>query len=392
MTGRPESIGKNESELTRERFQAARDLAGRSAGSFRRTARRYSLCASDAEDAYQRGLEILLTKAPTEDRAQLHPWLHTVIKHEALALRGQRERLLGAELTDAGMVGGPEDLAPERERARHTAEALGGLKRSEVQCMLLKALGYSYEEIATRTGYSRTKVNRSLSEGRQRFRERVEQIRSGAACEGFESQIALAERKAVPAAKRQRLDAHLAGCAGCRARLRELRTAPRVALLAPVAWLAALRGKSSLHERIASVADRLASLVEPFMAHKVTAVAASTVALAGSGVAVETELQSNRGDRAPVERVSRAQVEAGEQGRDVIVPVSAASHEDGDPAAKRAAAPRRARAAAARPGEFEPAAEPEQLAAAPAISGRHATTQSKTSRESKPSSGMEFTP
>ena len=51
----------------------------------RRTARRYSLCADDAEDALQRGLEILLRKAPSEDPRELIRWTQTVVKHEALA-------------------------------------------------------------------------------------------------------------------------------------------------------------------------------------------------------------------------------------------------------------------------------------------------------------------
>jgi DNA-directed RNA polymerase specialized sigma24 family protein len=44
----------------------------------RRTARRYSLCADDAEDAFQRALEILLTKAPTDRMRELVPWMQTV--------------------------------------------------------------------------------------------------------------------------------------------------------------------------------------------------------------------------------------------------------------------------------------------------------------------------
>ena len=61
---------------------------------FRRTARRYSICADDAEDAYQRSLEILLTKAPPIDGDALVRWMQVVTKREALAVRRQRERLL----------------------------------------------------------------------------------------------------------------------------------------------------------------------------------------------------------------------------------------------------------------------------------------------------------
>jgi RNA polymerase sigma factor (sigma-70 family) len=143
-----------------ELSRAAVELLSAGSGAFKGTARRFSLCEADADDAYQRGLEILLTKAPTEDLGELKPWLHTVIKHEALLIRRQRERMLGASVSatssDAGA--GPEERAPEKERARRTAEALAQLKPGEVECLLLKALGYSYDEIAERTGFSWTKV------------------------------------------------------------------------------------------------------------------------------------------------------------------------------------------------------------------------------------------
>ena len=49
------------------RKRAALELIKCHEQTLRRTARRYSLCADDADDAYQRALVILLTKAPTED-------------------------------------------------------------------------------------------------------------------------------------------------------------------------------------------------------------------------------------------------------------------------------------------------------------------------------------
>src|SRR3954468_17234606 len=55
-------------------------------------ARRHSRTPEDAEDAYQRGLEILLTKAPSTAPEHLLPWLKTVVKHEAFALHRARER------------------------------------------------------------------------------------------------------------------------------------------------------------------------------------------------------------------------------------------------------------------------------------------------------------
>jgi DNA-directed RNA polymerase specialized sigma24 family protein len=72
----------------------------------RRTARRYSLCPDDADDALQRALEILLTKAPSDDPRELIRWTQTVVKHEALAVRRERERILS----------GPAAIAPEPGR------------------------------------------------------------------------------------------------------------------------------------------------------------------------------------------------------------------------------------------------------------------------------------
>lgn len=72
--------------------------------SLRRTARRFSICADDAADAFQRGLEILLTKAPTSDLVEIKRWTHTVIKNEALAIRRDRERSVGSPPEDE-----PED-------------------------------------------------------------------------------------------------------------------------------------------------------------------------------------------------------------------------------------------------------------------------------------------
>ena len=76
------------------RKRAAVETYARHEAALRRTARRYSLCADDAEDALQRGLEILLRKAPSEDPRELIRWTQTVVKHEALAVRRERERIL----------------------------------------------------------------------------------------------------------------------------------------------------------------------------------------------------------------------------------------------------------------------------------------------------------
>ena len=146
--------------------------------SLRRTARRYSLCRDDADDAYQRAVEILLTKAPHCAARDLAAWMQVVTRREALGLRRFRERLLAAAdgVEDDPVERlvcerpGPADWAERRERVSAAARVLAELKPNERVAIVLQAHGYSYLEIGELCGWTYTKVNRSLAEGRARLR------------------------------------------------------------------------------------------------------------------------------------------------------------------------------------------------------------------------------
>src|SRR3954454_23574029 len=97
------------------RKRAAVEMISRHEAVLRRTARRYSLDASDADDAYQRALVIVLTKAPTTDPRELIRWTQTVTKHEALAVREVRERVLNRGLAPARGGFDPVTLIPAAE-------------------------------------------------------------------------------------------------------------------------------------------------------------------------------------------------------------------------------------------------------------------------------------
>ncbi len=359
-----------------ETFAAAVDLATRG-GSFKRFAQRYSLCAADAEDAYQRSLEILLRKAPTADRAELRAWLHTVIKHEALAVRRQRERTLaggGEEPEPAETAPSLDEQASGRERIRQSAEALAQLKQSELQCMLLKALGYSYDEIAARTGYSWTKVNRSLTEGRRRFLERFGELSSGRRCHDFEALLSKACDGEASSEEERSLRTHLDGCGSCRAALRSYRSAPgRVAELFPPGvvvglsqqgWWSRLGDWLSLNtgDRAGALALKLQQSAEAVSAQKAAAVVASTAALAG-GTAVHEHRahDSGRSDRhARAERTAKV-------GAAAAVPAPAPSPVAAPPKAEPPPAPSRDAASDREPPpaeEFAPA--PASVADSPA--------------------------
>jgi RNA polymerase sigma factor (sigma-70 family) len=229
------------------RKRAAVETYSRHEGELRRTARRYSICADDAEDALQRGLEILLTKAPTDDPRELIRWTQTVVKHEALAVRRDRERILSgpaAVPTEPGRedwvallptdAAGPPERAERREAIARSREALQTLKPQELRALSLLAEGYSYAEIGEITGFSHTKINRSLAEGRERFRKLLSRSEDGSRCEEMRPLLSAfcdGEAEAEDAAT---LREHLRACHGCRATLRAYRAAPAaVAALAP---------------------------------------------------------------------------------------------------------------------------------------------------------------
>jgi RNA polymerase sigma factor (sigma-70 family) len=108
-------------------------------------------------------------------------WLYTTVKREAWALRrrASRQRECSVhgvsgnqngdlDLTEALPSDAP-DPSEEVERVELLAEqrrALARLKHDERKALWLFGLGLSYAEICGVTGWTHTKVNRCLSEGR----------------------------------------------------------------------------------------------------------------------------------------------------------------------------------------------------------------------------------
>jgi RNA polymerase sigma factor (sigma-70 family) len=252
------------------RRRAAVETFAHHEASLRRTARRYSLCAADADDALQRGFEILLRKAPSTDPRHLARWTQTVIKHEALAVRAERERILsGPAATDVepghedwvallpADAAGPAERAERREAIERSREALATLKPQELRALTLLAEGYSYREIGEITGFSATKVNRCVAEGRERFRRFLVRREGGGRCVELAPLLSALADGEARAAEAATLREHLRSCPHCRATLRAYRAAPRAAAaLAPV--LPPLRGSLAdrLHDAYAALATR----------------------------------------------------------------------------------------------------------------------------------------
>jgi RNA polymerase sigma factor (sigma-70 family) len=192
-----------------------------------RVAQQFSLCHDDAQDAYQRALEIFVRRVSTVDPATQVAWLKVVVRHEAMAIRRARSRLVATDDIDLDAIDHADARSVEEQlaatqRVRRSAEALRALKPDEAKALVLKAHGLSYDEIGERYGWTYTKVNRSITEGRRRFLGVYEEIESGKHCEAFADTLeALAAGSATP---RQLLAIrpHLRHCDGCRSTVRAL--------------------------------------------------------------------------------------------------------------------------------------------------------------------------
>ena len=224
-----------------------------------RVARQASLCHDDALDAYQRALEIFVRRVDTVDPATEVAWLKVVVRHEAMAIRRARSEAVADEDLDLdSLVPGVERSVDEQiassERVRRSAEALRALKPDEAKALMMKAHGLSYEEIGERNGWSYTKTNRAITEGRRRFMAVFEGIESGEECERFVPIVEALALGSASAAQRLAIRPHLRHCIACRAAVRDLHLSRlhRASLFFPGLLLASTP----------SVEDRLRELAE----------------------------------------------------------------------------------------------------------------------------------
>lgn len=192
--------------------------------------RRHSLCADDADDGYARAVEILLTKGPFDEPWRLAAWMQVVTRREAIAVRRSSERLLGGPRLHPGAPGfapdlaadapGPAERAERRERVARSAEALAALKPQERRALALKAEGYSYAEIRAMTGWTYTKVNRCMAEGRKSFLELFARIEAGRRCAELGGALAALRLGTELNGEGEELRRHLRSCPTCRAQAR----------------------------------------------------------------------------------------------------------------------------------------------------------------------------
>ena len=257
---------------------------------------------------------------------------------------------------------------------------------------MLKAEGFSYREICAMTGWSYTKVNRLLTEGRRAFLRRVSGIQRGADCARYEPMLsALADGEAT-AEDLAVLRPHMRTCLSCRAALREFRAAPgRVASVVPAAAFAAgdhgggpIRSVleslvGAAQHKTAAIGDRLHAAAELATGQKLAAVAASAAALAGGGTALDEFANHDRAARAAQVAQEQSPEPPADPPEDPSVPVPTAP-----PAATVTEPPSEPPTEPPPPAEPEPAPPPPSPANEFDPTGAPAPTSAPASAEEAP--------
>jgi RNA polymerase sigma factor (sigma-70 family) len=312
-----------------------------------RTARRHSLCDDDAADAYQRAVELFLRHAHRVDPSRADRWLHVVTRREALAVRDLRKRSVASgepdlDAFESRHTRAPDERAVSFDEVARTAEALQRLKPAEAQALWLRAEGRTYDQIADELGWTRTKVNRCIAEGRARLRARLAGIESGAECARWAPVLSAMHDGEASAADLAAARPHLRNCAGCRSSVRAMHEDARsLGILLPAGPVAEDRvadlvtrvehagtgAGARLHELLIGAAQervvggvvKVQALADLVSASKVAAVAASAAAVAGGGVAVEHVARSDAPRPAATRPAASAAVPA-----PASVPVAAA--------------------------------------------------------------------
>lgn len=282
--------------------QQVTELVERYGNQWIATARRNCSNAADAEDAFQRAVETLLTNPPAEtDPERIAAWMHTVVRNEALQIVRSQKREVDTEfeVIAGGLAADtaiPDESVVDAEGHGMAKEALRRLRPDQTRCLLLRADGFDYPEICRITGFSYAKVNRLLSEGRKAARVRVDSITEGRECERVEPLISMFVDGVADAEVARDVQMHIDHCSHCQATVRDYALAPKD--LAAAMPLGLLSVASNLQSRFTDPLHRIAEFfgarsaggsgdASLAVAKKVLAVIAVGAAAVGGGAAIK---------------------------------------------------------------------------------------------------------
>ena len=127
----------------------------------------------DPDEAVQEAFASFLQAYDPDCGSPPLKWVRLTLERACWASRDRLARVVptGQDAPEGYTTPSPAGPAPtveaaERsERAREVGRRMARLKPAERRALSLLAVGYSYAEIGELTGFSRTKINRSLAEG-----------------------------------------------------------------------------------------------------------------------------------------------------------------------------------------------------------------------------------
>ncbi len=144
-----------------------------------RIARRHGGPGGDADEAVQEAFASFLDAFDPDGEAHPLAWLTLTLQRLCWAARDRRHLAHRIGATPSGLAAPDQpwwresslavdagDVAERLDCVRETAAGMAQLKPAQRRALSLLAVGYSYAEIGEITGFSRTKINRLLAEGR----------------------------------------------------------------------------------------------------------------------------------------------------------------------------------------------------------------------------------
>ncbi len=183
MIPQPHESNRSDNSRRAENASLLERLIGDHRSLLLRQAANHSQRSPDAEDALQDAYTLFIE--PYHGRLPALPYLMTTIKHSAWAIgrsgrARERHQSRATARVDPGhdpweLVpdpgSGPEALAERHEEVERRRAAILALKPDQRRALLLFGAGLSYDEIAALNGWTWTKVNRCVAEGRAALRK-----------------------------------------------------------------------------------------------------------------------------------------------------------------------------------------------------------------------------
>lgn len=168
-----------ESEQMGRRAAILEQALSEARAALRRQARRHSPGEAEAEEALQEASVDFLRSYDGPAGVDAVRWLNVAIKHRAWE-QGHKQRRArrrtaieaddGYEIQLSAATVDPAERVVRTEEVERFMAAMMELKPDERTALLMFALGFSYRDICERRGWTYTKVNRCIAEGRAALR------------------------------------------------------------------------------------------------------------------------------------------------------------------------------------------------------------------------------